>query len=128
MSSFLQPTRLLCPWDFPGENTGVGCHFLLWGIFPTHCIDRRILYLQATRLFYYENFQTYIIVKRTVQRTQSCPPLILNTFVLSSLHPSIPLSIKLLFYFSNVYLFCFPVLFFKYASKSVADESTSKTL
>ena len=25
----LQPTRLLCPWDFPGENIGVGCHFLL---------------------------------------------------------------------------------------------------
>ena len=23
-----QPTRLLCPWDSPGENTGVGCHFL----------------------------------------------------------------------------------------------------
>ena len=22
----LQPTRLLCPWDFPGNNTGVGCH------------------------------------------------------------------------------------------------------
>ena len=22
----LQPTRLLCPWDFPGKNTGVGCH------------------------------------------------------------------------------------------------------
>ena len=25
----LQPTRLLHPWDSPGENTGVGCHFLL---------------------------------------------------------------------------------------------------
>ena len=25
----LQPTRLLRPWDSPGENTGVGCHFLL---------------------------------------------------------------------------------------------------
>ena len=25
----LQPTRLLCPWDSPGKNTGVGCHFLL---------------------------------------------------------------------------------------------------
>ena len=25
----LQPTRLLCPWDFPGNRTGVGCHFLL---------------------------------------------------------------------------------------------------
>ena len=24
-----QPTRLLCPWDSPGENTGAGCHFLL---------------------------------------------------------------------------------------------------
>ena len=27
--------RLLCPWNFPGKNTGVGCHFLLQGIFPT---------------------------------------------------------------------------------------------
>ena len=25
----LEPTRLLCPWDFPGKNTGVGCRFLL---------------------------------------------------------------------------------------------------
>ena len=24
-----QPTRLLCPWNSPGKNTGVGCHFLL---------------------------------------------------------------------------------------------------
>ena len=24
-----QPTRILCPWDSPGKNTGVGCHFLL---------------------------------------------------------------------------------------------------
>ena len=46
----LQPARLLCPWDSPGKNTGVGCHALLQGIFPTqgsnpglpHC--RQILY------------------------------------------------------------------------------------
>ena len=25
----LQPTRLLCSWDFPGKSTGVGCHCLL---------------------------------------------------------------------------------------------------
>ena len=31
----LQPTRLLCPWNSPGKSTGVGCHFLLQGIFPT---------------------------------------------------------------------------------------------
>ena len=26
----LQPTRLLCSWDFSGKSTGVGCHRLLW--------------------------------------------------------------------------------------------------
>ena len=31
----LYPTRLLCPWDSPGKNTGVGCPFLLRGIFLT---------------------------------------------------------------------------------------------
>ena len=40
MSSSLQlqglwPSRLLCPWDSPGKDNGVGCHFLLQGIFPT---------------------------------------------------------------------------------------------
>ena len=30
-----QPARLLCSWVFPGKNTGVGCHFLFQGIFPT---------------------------------------------------------------------------------------------
>ena len=28
-------TKLLRPWDFQGKSTGVGCHFLLQGIFPT---------------------------------------------------------------------------------------------
>ena len=30
----LLPPRLLCPWDSPGKNTGVGSHALLQGIFP----------------------------------------------------------------------------------------------
>ena len=39
MSNFLQshglkPVRLLCPWNSPGKNTGVGSHSLLQGIFP----------------------------------------------------------------------------------------------
>ena len=41
----LQPTRLLCPWDFPGKNTGVGCHFLLRGTFPTQGPNLRLLCL-----------------------------------------------------------------------------------
>ena len=31
----LQPPRLLSPWDFPGKDTEVGCHFLFQGIFST---------------------------------------------------------------------------------------------
>ena len=35
----LQPTRLLCPWDFPVKNTGVGCHALLQGNLPDPGIE-----------------------------------------------------------------------------------------
>ena len=35
VSDFVVPGRLLCPWNFPGKNTGVGCYFLLQGIFLT---------------------------------------------------------------------------------------------
>ena len=31
--------QLLHPWDFPGKNTGVGCHFLLLEIFPDPGIE-----------------------------------------------------------------------------------------
>ena len=41
----LQPTRLLCPWDFPGKNIRVGCHFLLWRIFPTQILNSHLLCL-----------------------------------------------------------------------------------
>ena len=30
-----QPNRLLCPWDSPGKNTGVGCHF------PLQCVKMK---------------------------------------------------------------------------------------
>ena len=54
----LYPARLLSPWNFSGKNTGVGCHFLLQGIFPTlglthisciSCIFRWILCPWVTR-------------------------------------------------------------------------------
>ena len=51
----LLPIRLLRPWDFPGKGIGVGCHFLLQGIFLTqgsnlglpHC--RQMLYRLSHR-------------------------------------------------------------------------------
>ena len=36
--------RLLCPWYSPGEETGVGCHFLLQRIFPTQGLSPGLLY------------------------------------------------------------------------------------
>ena len=50
--------RLLCAWDSPGKNTGVGCHAFLQGIFLTQRLDlcllrlllcRQVLYCWATR-------------------------------------------------------------------------------
>ena len=43
----LQPARLLCPWDSPGKNTGVGCHALLQGIFQTQGLNPDLPQLQA---------------------------------------------------------------------------------
>ena len=40
----VQPARLLCPWDFPGKNPRVGCHFLLQGIFPPQGLNAGLLY------------------------------------------------------------------------------------
>ena len=42
----LQPTRLLCPWDFPGKDAGVGCHFLFQGIFPTQRSNPGLLHFR----------------------------------------------------------------------------------
>ena len=39
-----QPTRLLHPWDSPGKNTGVGCHFLL------HCMKMKVKLLSRVQL------------------------------------------------------------------------------
>ena len=38
------PMRFLHLWNFPGKSTGVGCHFLLQGIFPTQGLDLGLLH------------------------------------------------------------------------------------
>ena len=44
------PPRLLCPWDSPGKNTGVSCHALLQGIFPTQGPNPCVVHWQAESL------------------------------------------------------------------------------
>ena len=62
----LQPTRILCPWDFPGKTTGVSCHFLLQGIFPTQGLNPG---LQHCRQIIYQLSHQ----RGKVKVTQSCP-------------------------------------------------------
>ena len=40
----LQPAKLLCPWNSPGKNIGVGRHSLLQGIFPTQGLNPGFLH------------------------------------------------------------------------------------
>jgi len=46
----LSPTRSFCPWDFPGKNTGVGCPFLLQGIFLTQESNTWLIHCQVNSL------------------------------------------------------------------------------
>ena len=41
-------TRLLCPWNSPGKNIGVGCHSLLQGIFPIQGSDTGLLHFRLS--------------------------------------------------------------------------------
>ena len=50
----LTPVRLLCPWDSPGKNAGVGCHFLLQGFFPIQGSNPRLLL--GRWIFFYHPF------------------------------------------------------------------------
>ena len=51
---------LLSPWDSPGKNTGVGCHFLIQGIFPTQGANPALLCLLHWQVdfFYHQSVQS----------------------------------------------------------------------
>ena len=51
----LQPTRLLCPWDFPDKDIGLVCHFLLQGIFLTQGSNLNLLHCR--QILYQLNYQ-----------------------------------------------------------------------
>ena len=53
----LQPTRLLCPWDFPGKSTRVGCH----------CLLRTIVWPQVNSR---EGTQLHPSTEKTIQKAE----------------------------------------------------------
>ena len=80
----LQPTCLFCPWYFPGKNAGVGCHFLLWGIFPIQGSNPPLLHWQAGSLplshlgiymFIYKATWPQVVSVQFHSVAQSCPTL-----------------------------------------------------
>ena len=51
----LWPARLLSPWNSPGKNTRVGCHFLLQGIFSTQ--GSNLGFLKCRQILYHLSHQ-----------------------------------------------------------------------
>ena len=59
----MQPARLLCAWDSPGKNTGVGCHSLLQGIFPTRGSNLGFLhYRQILYCLNHKGSPKYVVI------------------------------------------------------------------
>ena len=77
----LQPTRLLCPWNSPGKNTEMGCHFLLQRIFPTQGSNPYLLFLLHwqvgfCRQSHLESPKMYVCVKMKVNVSHQCLTLV----------------------------------------------------
>ena len=51
----LSPSHLICPWDFSGKNSGVGCCSLLQGIFPTQGMNTGLLHCR--QILYHLSYQ-----------------------------------------------------------------------
>ena len=65
----LWPTRLLCPWDFPGKNIGMGSHFLFQGIFLTQGLNLCLLHWQMDYLpLNHQGSPTSLYVARSIRQ------------------------------------------------------------
>ena len=64
------PARLLCSWDFPSKNTGVGCHSLLQGIFLTQGLNLGLLHCRW--ILYYLIHQGSPHLGHSYRKKMSC--------------------------------------------------------
>ena len=67
----LKPTRLLCPWDSPGKNIGVGCCALLQGIFPTRGSNLCLLRLPALAGGFFTTSTTWEALSLTINKIKT---------------------------------------------------------
>ena len=81
------PTRLYCPWEFPGKNTGVGCHFiLLWEIFLTQGSNQHLLHRQA----WASRFFTGEATREALKVLMCCAYLLSHVWLFSTMDCSPP--------------------------------------
>ena len=121
----LWPASLLCPWNSSGKNTGVGCHSLLQGIFPTqglnpgfpHC--RQILYHLSSSLQFSHSVVSDSLQPHEPQHARPpcpSPPVALNAqrawnlFLLCVFSSPTILLFKDFFCFLGHFLFFLPLL------------------
>ena len=124
--SGLQPARLLCPQDFPGKRTGMGCHFLLQGMLLTQGWSPYLLYQQEDSLppshlgnltltlsppkthFQVVNFNFYLLSKTQFKSLLFQEPYLISSFPPNYLLVSSSCFIHLSFipFFCNYLLTC----------------------
>ena len=71
--------RQLCPWNSPGKNTEVGCHFLHQGVFPIHGLNLSLLHCKETLYHLGQQGSHHIYEKiffRTLYYTLKCPVIV----------------------------------------------------
>ena len=66
-------TRLLCPWDSPGQDTGVSCHALLQGIFPPRGRTRISFISYIGRRVFFSFFPFFTTSTTWVQMVKCLP-------------------------------------------------------
>ena len=65
------PTRFLCPWGFSRQDTGVGCHALLQGIFSTQGLNPGLPHCRW--IFHHPSHQGSSIIYPTASKENICP-------------------------------------------------------
>ena len=78
--------RLLCPWDSPGKDTVVGCHFLLNGIFLTQGSNS----LHCSQFLYHLSHQRSPILFIKVKVKVSCVQLFVTPWTIQTMEFSRP--------------------------------------
>ena len=77
----LQPTRLLCPWNSSGKNTGVGCHALLQRILLTQGSNPGFLHCRWTPYHSLSQHRSPIRVLYIIQILCKCHSNLIFTFL-----------------------------------------------